>query len=62
MIQLGSVVSATGGGAGSDAAAEAVDGQAKAMQLDVVDSRIVDVGWLCRNRSLIRHEGWLSRG
>jgi len=32
------------------------------MQLDVVDSRIVDVGWLCRNRSWIRHEGWLNRG
>ena len=32
------------------------------MQLDVVDSRIVDVGWLRRNRSLIRHEGWLCRG
>ena len=24
--------------------------------------RITDVGWLCRNRSWIRHEGWLSRG
>ena len=47
------------GGVGSDATAEAVDGRAKAMQLDVVDSRIVGVGWLCRNRSLIRHEGWL---
>ena len=44
---------------GSDATAEAVDGQAKAMQLSVVDSRIVDVGWLCRNRSWIRHEGRL---
>ena len=42
--------------------AEAVDGRAKAMQLSVVDSSIVDVGWLCRNRSWIRHEGWLSRG
>ena len=38
------------GGVGSDAAAEAVDERAKAMQLDVVDSRIVDVGWLSRNR------------
>ena len=42
--------------------AEAVDGRAKAVQLSVVDSKIVDVGWLCRNRSWIRHEGWLSRG
>ena len=50
------------GGVGSDATAEAVNGRAEAMQLDVVDSRIVDVGWLCRNRSWIRHEGWLSRG
>ena len=49
------------GGVGSDATAEAVDGRAKAMQLDVVDSRIVDVGWLSRNRSWIRHRGWLSR-
>ena len=24
--------------------------------------RISDVGWLSRNRSWIRHEGWLSRG
>ena len=24
--------------------------------------RIIDVGWLSRNRSWIRHEGWLSRG
>ena len=39
-----------------------VDGRAKAMQLDVVDSRITDVGWLSRNRFWIRHEGWLSRG
>ena len=50
------------GGVGRDAAAEAVDGRAKAMQIDVVDSRIVDVGWLCRNRSWIRHEEWLARG
>ena len=50
------------GGVGSDAAAEAVDGRTKAMQLDVVDSRIVDVGWLSRNRSCIRPEGWLARG
>ena len=50
------------GGVGGDATAEAVDGRAEAVQLDVVDSRIVDVGWLCRNRSWIRHEGWLSRG
>ena len=47
------------GGAGSDAATEAVDGRAKVVQLDVVDSRIVDVGRLCRNRSWIRHEGRL---
>ena len=40
-------------------ASKAVDGRAKAVQLSVVDSRIVDVGWLRRNRSLIRHEGWL---
>jgi len=32
------------------------------MQLSVVDSRIVDVGWLSRNRSWIRHEGWLCCG
>ena len=50
------------GGVGSDAVAEAVDGRAEAMQLDVVDSRIVDVGWLSRNRSWIRHEGWLRHG
>ena len=24
--------------------------------------RITDVGWLCRNRSCIRPEGWLARG
>jgi len=50
------------GGVGSDATAEAVDGRAEPVQLDIVDSRIVDVGWLWRNRSWIRHEGWLSRG
>ena len=50
------------GGVGSDATSEAVDGRAEPVQLDVVDSRIVDVGWLSRNRSWIRHEGWLSRG
>ena len=55
--QLGDLLRVAGG-VGSDAAAEAVDGRAKAMQLDVVDSRIVDVGWLSRNRSWIRHEGW----
>ena len=59
--QLGDLLRVAGG-VGSDALAEAVDGRAKAMQLDVVDSRIVDVGWLSRNRSWIRHEGWLSRG
>ena len=32
------------------------------MQLAVVDSRIVDVGWLSRNRSCIRPEVWLARG
>jgi hypothetical protein len=32
------------GGVGSDATAEAVDGRAEAVELDVVDSRIVDVG------------------
>ena len=42
--------------------AEAVDERAKALELSVVDSRIADVGWLCRNRSWIRHEGWLCRG
>ena len=59
--QLGDLLRVAGG-VGSDATAEAVDGRAKAMQLGVVDSRIVDVGWLCRNRSWIRHEGWLNRG
>ena len=49
-------------GVGSDATAEAVDGRAEPVQIDVVDSRIVDVERLCRNRSWIRHEGWLSRG
>ena len=24
--------------------------------------KIANAGWLCRNRSWIRHEGWLSRG
>ena len=56
--QLGDLLRVAGG-EGSDATTKAVDGRAKAMQLDVVDSRIVDVGWLCRNRSLIRHEGRL---
>ena len=55
--QLGDLLRVAGG-AGSDATTKAVDGRAKAMQLDVVDSRIVDVGWLSRNRSWIRHEGW----
>ena len=59
--QLGDLLRVAGG-VGSDSTAEAVDGRAKAVQLDVVASRIVDVGWLCRNRSWIRHEGWLSRG
>ena len=59
--QLGDLLRVAGG-VGRDATAEAVDGRAKAVQLDVVDSRIVDVGWLCRNRSCIRHEGWLVRG
>ena len=59
--QLGDLLRVAGG-VGSDATAEAVDGRAKAMQLSVVDSRIVDVGWLSRNRPCIRHEGWLARG
>ena len=59
--QLGDLLRVAGS-VGSDAAAEAVDGRAEPVQLDVVDSRIVDVGWLSRNRSWIRHEGWLSRG
>ena len=59
--QLGDLL-CVAGGVGSDATAEAVDGRTKAMQLDVVDSRIVDVGWLSRNRSCIRPEGWLARG
>ena len=32
------------GGVGSDATAEAVDGRAKAMQLDIVDSKILGTG------------------
>ena len=59
--QLGDLLRIAGA-EGSDATAEAVDGRAKAMQLSVVDSRIVDVGWLSRNRSWLRHEGWLRRG
>ena len=43
--QLGDLL-LVAGGVESDTTAEAVDGRAKAMQLSVVDSRIVDVGWL----------------
>ena len=52
---------------GSDATAKAVDGQAKAMQLSVVDSRIVDVGWLSRKlggtgpRDAVRKQGRMRR-
>lgn len=59
--QLGNLL-CVAGGVGSNATAEAVDGRAEAVQLSVVDSRIVDVGWLCRNHSCIRPEGWLARG